>query len=37
MPQDEQLRSVTLAGVRERRRLNLALNTKAFAVLVRAA
>jgi hypothetical protein len=37
MPQDDQLRSVTLAGVLERRRLNPALNTKAFAVLVGAA
>jgi hypothetical protein len=34
MPQDKQLRSVTLAGVLERRQLNQALNAKEFAVLV---
>ena len=34
MPQDKQLRCVTLAGVLERRQLNQALNAKEFAVLV---
>jgi hypothetical protein len=34
MPEDKQLRSVTLAGVLERRQLSQALNAKQFAVLV---